>query len=215
MSSRHYRSLVRAENSGRTRARIIKAAAAMLATGSFSLDGVAKKARVTRLTVYHQFGSRRALLEAVFDDMAERSGVDRIRDAMANPDAHEALQMVVRIFCDFWKQAPPALWRLHAASAGYAELAESLRQRNERRRQLFSVLVRRLADNKEIPAAVTNDLADTLFALTSLSFYSELATGGQSADAVCQLIQGLVTDVARRTLAGNEQKRSPCLRDKP
>ena len=202
MNLRPYRSALRAENAERTRSGIVKAAAGMLARAErFSLDAVAKKARVTRLTVYHQFGSRRALLEAVFDDMAVRGGLHRIRDAMAGPDADAALQQIVAIFCDFWRGAPTALWRIHAASASDAEFAESLRARNERRRQLLSVLIGRMADGKDIPAKVTSDLIDTLFALTSLSFYSELAVRGRTADAVCQLIQSLVMDVARRVLS--------------
>ena len=199
MNLRPYRSAVRAENAERTRSRIVKAAAGMLARAErFSLDAVAKKARVTRLTVYHQFGSRRALLEAVFDDMAVRGGLHRIRDAMANPDPDAALQQIVVIFCDFWRGAPATLWRIHAASASDPEFEESLRVRNERRRRLLSVLIERMAEGKDIPAKVTSDLVDTVFALTSLSFYSELAVRGRSADAVCQLIQGLVVDVVWR-----------------
>jgi len=201
MNARPYRSAFRAENAERTRARIVKAAAGMLAAaGRFSLDAVARKARVTRLTVYHQFGSRRALLEAVFDDMAVRGGLHRIREAMANPDPDVALQHIVAIFCDFWRGAPAALWRLHAASASDPEFEESLRARNERRRQLLSALIGRMAEGREIPAKVTDDLIDTLFALTSLSFYSELAVGERAADAVCQLIQDLVMEVVRRAL---------------
>jgi AcrR family transcriptional regulator len=200
MNTRVYRSVVRAENAEQTRARIVKAATAMLATGNFSLDAVAKKARVTRLTVYHQFGSRRALLEAVFDDMAVRGGLPRIREAMANSDPDAALPQVVAIFCDFWRCAPAALWRVYAASASDPELEASLRARNERRRHLLLVLVGRMAECKGIPAEVTNDLIDTLFALTSLSFYRELADKGRPAEVVCKLIQWLVMDVVRRGL---------------
>jgi len=40
---------------------------------------------VTRLTVYNQFGSRRGLLEAVFDNIARQGGLHEIADAMAMP----------------------------------------------------------------------------------------------------------------------------------
>src|SRR5262249_13541937 len=179
MKLRPYRSPLRAENAERTRSRIIKAAARMLARAErFSLDAVARKARVTRLTVYHQFGSRRALLEAVFDDMAARGGLHRVRDVMANPDPDAALQQIVAIFCDFWRGAPTALRRIHAASASDPEFEESLRARNERRRRLLSVLIGRMVEGKDVPAKVTSDLVDTLFALTSLTLYSELAVRG-------------------------------------
>jgi len=203
MSSRPYRSALRAENAQRTRARIIKAAAGMLAAGKpFSLDGAAKKAGVTRLTVYHQFGSRRALLEAVFDDMAARGGLHRIREAMANPDPHIALQQIVVIFCDFWSRAPATLWRLHAASASDPELAESLCVRNERRRRLLSVLVDRMSGDERKSHETPKELVDVLFALTSISFFSELAAGVRKSDAVCWIIRGLAADAVRRALSG-------------
>src|SRR5262247_3862714 len=99
MNPRAYCSPRRSEDAARTRARIVKAAATTLATGrTMSLDAVAKKARVTRLTVYNQFGSRRALLEAVFDDLAARGGLHRIQEAMAVTDPHEALRCIIAIF---------------------------------------------------------------------------------------------------------------------
>jgi len=147
MSPRPYRSSRRRVAAKRTRARLLKAARAMLAApDGISLDAVAKKAGVTRLTVYNQFGSRRALLEAVFDDMAERGGLHRIREAMAKTDPQAALQQIVLIFCDFWSVHRGALWRLHAASATDPEFEESLRARNQRRRHLLSVLVDRMIE---------------------------------------------------------------------
>src|SRR5215467_7120304 len=145
MAPRPYRSSQRRVATERTRARLLKAAGAMLAApGGISLDAVAKRAGVTRLTVYNQFGSRRALLEAVFDDMAERGGLNRIRKAMTRPDPNAALQEIVSIFCEFWSTHRGALWRLHAATATDPEFQESLRARNERRRHLLSVVVDRI-----------------------------------------------------------------------
>src|SRR4029077_17507411 len=87
----------------RTRARLLKAASAMLAArDGISLDAVAKRAGGTRLNVYNQFGYGWALLEAVFDDMSERGGLHRIGEAMTSPAPHAALQRIVAIFCDFW-----------------------------------------------------------------------------------------------------------------
>ena len=90
MSPRRYESPRRNAAAARTRRRIVAAAAAILGAaegiGEFSLEAVAKKASVTRLTVYNQFGSRRALLEAVFDERAARGGLHRIADVMAGAD---------------------------------------------------------------------------------------------------------------------------------
>ena len=202
MSPRPYRSSRRTVTAERTRARLLKAASAMLAASDgISLDAVAKKAGVTRLTVYNQFGSRRALLEAVFDDMAERGGLHRIREAMAKTDPQVALQQIVLIFCDFWSVHRGALWRLHAASATDPEFEESLRARNQRRRHLLSVLVDRMIEGGGKRPEVVIELIDVLFALTSVGFFWELTAGGRKANAVCHLIQALAADAVQRALS--------------
>ena len=202
MSPRPYRSSRRRVAAKRTRARLLKAASAMLAApDGISLDAVAKKAGVTRLTVYNQFGSRRALLEAVFDDMAERGGLHRIREAMAKTDPQAALQQIVLIFCDFWSVHRGALWRLHAASATDPEFEESLRARNQRRRHLLSVLVDRMIEGGAKSPEVVIELIDVLFALTSVGFFWELTAGGRKANAVCHLIQALAADAVQRALS--------------
>src|SRR4030081_219250 len=110
MPKRHYVSSVRAAAAVEKRDRVVDAATKLLrenvSIATFSLDAVAKGAGVTRLTVYHQFGSRRGLLEAVFDDIAERGGLTEIADAMAMPDPRAALDRLVEIFCAFWSRDP-------------------------------------------------------------------------------------------------------------
>ena len=68
----------------------------------FSLESVAKAAAVTRFTVYSQFGSRSALLEAVFDDRALAARMNRLPEVMAEVDALSGLQRLIGVFCDFW-----------------------------------------------------------------------------------------------------------------
>src|SRR5262249_1241940 len=88
---RPYESSLRAQSAGQTRAQLTAAAAQLLREHAdfraVTLDAVAKAAGVTRLTVYHQFGSRQGLLEAVFDELAVQGGLHRIAEAMAMPDA--------------------------------------------------------------------------------------------------------------------------------
>jgi len=115
MRRRAYVSSVRTAAAAEKRDRVIDAAAKALredaSIASFSLDSVAKAAGVTRLTVYNQFGSRRGLLEAVFDDIARQGGLEGIADAMAMADPHAALDRLVEIFCAFWNK----LWYSSAA----------------------------------------------------------------------------------------------------
>src|SRR6185437_4860821 len=94
-SPRPYRSPRRASAAQATRDRIIAAAVDRLSAADsshgFSLETVARAAGVTRLTVYNQFGSRRALLEAAFDALAREGGLHRIAEAMRHPDPHAGL----------------------------------------------------------------------------------------------------------------------------
>ena len=204
MSPRAYNSPRRIVAATKTRQRIVAAAAAILGTAEgisgFSLQAVADKAGVTRLTVYNQFGSRRALLEAVFDEMAVRGGQHRIPAVMAGSDPQAGLLQVIGIFCDFWSFGCDALGPLHAAGASDPEFGASVRERNERRRRLLSVLVRRLAKDRKLRPKAPGDLIDVLFALTSFPFFSQLTAAGRTTQAACDLIQGLATDAVGRAM---------------
>jgi hypothetical protein len=142
-----------------------------------------------------------SLLEAVFDDMAERGGLHRIREAMSGPDAQAALQQIVVIFCDFWSIHRGALWRLHAVSATDPEFEESLHTRNQRRRHLLSVLVDRIMESGPKRPEVRVELVDVLFALTSVAFFWELTAEGRKTNAACRLIQALAADAVQRAVS--------------
>src|SRR5258708_34387817 len=165
MSTRAYVSSVRMAAAAAKRDRVIKAAARSLredaSIASFSLDAVAKAAGVTRLTVYHQFGSRRGLLEAIFDEIARQGGLVQIPEAMAMPDPRAALDLLVEIFCAFWS-SDRAVGSLHEAMATDAEFAQALIERNERRRTTIDVLIRRIA-GKLASARARQDVVCMLF----------------------------------------------------
>jgi AcrR family transcriptional regulator len=190
MSTRRYVSSVRTAAAAAKRDRVIEAAAWSLredaSIATFSLDAVAKAAGVTRLTVYHQFGSRRGLLEAVFDEIAQQGGLAQIPEAMAMPDPRAALDRLVEIFCAFWSR-DPAVGRLHEAMATDPEFAQALIERNERRRKIIDVLVGRIA-RKAAPPRARRDAVDMIFALTSFSMFAMLGRD-RSAGEVCKLIK--------------------------
>lgn len=198
MSKRPYVSVARAEAATEKRERVIRAAARFLREAdsitAFSLDAVAKAADVTRLTVYNQFGSRRGLLEAVFDDIARRGQLVRLNDAMAEADPWKGLNMLIEVFCDFWG-ADPAVVRLHDAMAIDPEFAQALLERNERRRRSIEELVTRIA-GEQVPATAQRDATDLIFALTSCAMFRMLA-GTRPVAAVCAII----IDAARAAIA--------------
>ena len=80
------------------------------------------------------------------------------------------------------------------------EYRDSLTARNERRRKALSVLIHRMPAAAQVDEATKGDLADTLFALTSLHFFSELSTRGRSKTDVCKIIQELADAAVARTL---------------
>lgn len=200
MTPRHYRSRTRAEGAEQTRQRIVEAAIETLRSkgaGGFSLDSVAKSAGVTRLTVYNRFGSRRALLEAVFDEVASGAGLFRLAEAMAEPEPMAALRSVIAIFCGFWASDRGPIAGLYAAASGDADLELGLRERNERRRLLLAVVTERLQAKGEVAPGAARDLTDLLFALTSYALYAQLAPG-RPPEAVRALIEGAAEDAVRR-----------------
>jgi AcrR family transcriptional regulator len=190
MPTRPYTSSVRTAAAAEKRERVIKAAARSLredaSIANFSLDAVAKAAGVTRLTVYHQFGSRRGLLEAVFDEIARHGGLREIPDAMAMSDPRAALDRLVEIFCAFWSR-DPAVGRLHEAMATDPEFAQVLIGRNERRRKTVNALIGRIAETTAPPRA-RRGAVDMIFALTSFAMFAMLRRD-RSVDDVCALLK--------------------------
>jgi AcrR family transcriptional regulator len=191
-----YRSELRDAAADVTRTRIMQASRRLLTGGkdlpAFSLDAVAREAGVTRLTVYNQFESKRGLLEAVFDDIAERGGLFELRSVMTDADALSSLRRVVAVFCRFWASHDRVLAKLAGMTKLDRDIAASLKQRTERRRGVLMVLVKRLPHVRE-PA----DLVDILFTLTSFETFEALSVRQRSAAAVEALIWQLVEDSIR------------------
>ena len=183
------------------RARVVAAAGDVLRQegwAGFSLEAVARAAGVTRLTVYNQFGSRRALLEALFDIRAISGGFSAIPAAMGVDDPHEALARIAAIFAGFWSTAGGFMPGLVAEIAADSEFAESMRARNERRRRLMTNLVGRMVARGDVAAECAPGLIDTLFALTSFPVYAELSAGRLTAEEVGQLLADLCAAAVAR-----------------
>ncbi len=106
MSPRPYRLGQRQVTTEQTRARIIAAARELLVASDgfsgFSIDAVARKADVARMTVYHQFGSKIGLLEALSDSLAAHGGMEHLADAFRRPEPLDALDEYITVFGRFW-----------------------------------------------------------------------------------------------------------------
>jgi AcrR family transcriptional regulator len=192
MPPRTYASPKRTAAAERTRQRLVRAAVKLMkskaGSRSVSLDSVARAAGVSRLTVYNQFGSRRGLFEALFDDRARRGGMHRMAQIMAGPDPRGGLEQLIELFCEFWSNEHSTIACLVGAAGSDKELSEGLLARNERRRRALTVLIRRMQSVRAPPEAIS-DLVDVLFVLTSFAVFTELARGGRDGGAVCRLIK--------------------------
>ena len=168
LETRPYQSAKRDAAAAAKRQQVIDAAGRLLAEGpaTLSMESVAKAAGVTRLTVYKQFGSRRGLLEAVFDDNARRGGITRIVEVMQTPNPRVALDQAIDVLCDFWG-SHASFAKLHDAAAVDADFAEAIDARNARRRAILTTLLKRMSGSD----AAKEEAADLLFGLTAMAMF--------------------------------------------
>jgi AcrR family transcriptional regulator len=189
MSPRAYKRRTRDDATAQTRGRIIAAARELLtdATGplNFTVDAVAQRADVARMTVYYQFKSKRGLLEAIFDDLAARGQMSGLRDAFGNPEPLKALDKFVETFVRFFSTDRVVIRRLNALAALDPEVEVALRERAGWRREGLSVLVERLTNRTD------ETLVDVLHMLTSFEVYDALATPKRKPQEVARIVQRL------------------------
>src|SRR5262249_50296141 len=197
MSPRPYRMEKRRVAATATRARILEATRQLLAeqgTSDLSMDAIARRADVSRLTIYYQFESRTGLLEALYDYLAMRGNMQRMAEVFHEADASVALQKLVRTFVGFWSSDPAVIRRLRAMAAFDPEIAKGIQARDGRRLHAAREILRRagLKDTKKTVKA-RNSAAEVLSMLTSFETYDALARAGQTEEQILATI----TDLAR------------------
>lgn len=200
MSPRPYRMERRRESADQNRARIIAAARELLTlkdgTVRFSVEEVARRAGVARMTVYYQFGSVRGLLEALLDTLASAGGMQHLADAFRREDPYQALDQFVAVFIGFWESDRAVLRALNAFAALNPELAAVIEERSRWRRQGLRVLLERLSKpNAAVRRRNRQELEDMLFLLTSFASYDMLAISGRSRERVTTILQGLARSI--------------------
>lgn len=179
------------------RERIVAAASDLLEdedAEGFSIDAVARRAGVARMTVYNQFESKAGLLEALFDSLAVRGPLSQIADVFKQPDALVALDEYVAIFGRFWTVNRRAHGRLRAAALHDDELADAMKRRNERRRKGVTELVRRLGA-KARPIVPRDELVNVIYVLLSFETFDAFAGERRLPDDVTPVVRNLVRGV--------------------
>jgi AcrR family transcriptional regulator len=118
---RTYSSQLRKQQAKETRARILDATLKVMAGGiaSISIPDVAREAGVSVATVYRHFGTKQALLAAVYPHLADRAGLDPVP---VPESVGEFREMVRNVFS-----------RLHSVGGG-AQVAMAMPASEEARR---------------------------------------------------------------------------------
>ena len=182
MTTRRYTQQARALAADETRRRILDAMRERLREApseALSIERVAKDAGVARSTVYVVFGSKAGLFEALGQDLLDRTGFQRIVDAVALPDSRDAVRAslraaaytcaaerdVSRTIYSMWSLEPEAV-------RGTFEVVERGRAEGQRR------MAERLAADGNLHADTTVDEAtDILWVITSFETFDQLYTG--------------------------------------
>ncbi len=186
MSPRSYRLGRREEAVGRTRAAILAAARTELASGStasFSAGAVARRAGVSRITLYNQFGSKAGLLRELASSV-RLVGTARPADT-AEP--RDPLQWRIETSCAAWA-TDPALFRRLPAEAAHLEAPGEDR-----------VLAERIAASGQLrPGCSLKEAEDVIGALTSFPVFDRLHKDGRrSSAAVAEILLRLAAAILR------------------
>ena len=202
---RPYRQRLRAESSAMTRQRIIDAARQVLTTQplrSFNLSEVAELARVVRSTIYTVFGSREGLLRAVAQDMTERGGWERMREAFRDPDAWAAIRRNIEEGTRMVASEHPVILAISVLAMVDPDAAVVAAEMDEVRLRGLQSLARRLGEQGYLRPELDHEQAvEILWVLTSWNSFDQLYSGrGLDQPAAAQR---LVT-MARLTLCRPE-----------
>jgi AcrR family transcriptional regulator len=206
MSPRPYQLGQRQAATEQTRARILAAARELLMASSgfsgFSIDAVARQADVARMTVYHQFGSKIGLLEALCDSLAVSGGMEQLASAFRRSEPLEALDEYITVFGRFWQSDRLVTRRLRGLAALDPDFEQVIRARDERRRQGLRVIVGRLVEQhgRSEPSAL-DEVINVLYTLISFECFDTLAGPTRSIEEVVPVVQQL----ARAALGLNER----------
>jgi AcrR family transcriptional regulator len=196
MSPRPYRLGQRQAITEQTRTRILTAARELLMVSdgfaSFSIDAVARQADVARMTVYHQFGSKIGLLEALSDSLAAHGGMEQLASAFHRSEPLETLDEYITVFGRFWQSDRLVTRRLRSLAALDPDFEQVIQARDERRRHGLRVICQRLVEKYGRPTAEAFDEAvNVLYTLISFECFDTLAGPMRSIEEVVPVVQRL------------------------
>jgi AcrR family transcriptional regulator len=166
----------------RTRAAVLAAASELVAAAgdsTLSVGAVARRAGVSRLTIYNRFGSRSGLLRAVAGEAHRRTLTPPAERA---EDPREELRDRITAACSTWA-SDPALFRALPAVTSTSD-PTATRDR---------ALAERLAAADQLrPGCSLKEAEDVIGALTSFAMFDRLHQDGRrSSTAVAEIVMRL------------------------
>jgi AcrR family transcriptional regulator len=179
-----------------TRRGIIAAARDLLATQQwehFTVEAVANRAGVTRVTVYNQVRSKRGLLDAVLTDLTERARMDQLLSDTQHLNATDACAAIVRQTCRFWHTERDVLRPVFGLAGVDQDVAAALAQRERwRQDQLQHLLGRLAAEATPTATFAPSDVLATALAITSFATYDRLGALADNPERAANMINHLV-----------------------
>jgi len=154
----------RAARSAGTRASILAATHELVAAGSKrqpTIGEIASRAGVSRLTVYHHFGSHAGLLDTLATESRPTP------QGMAEAGALEQLRTRIRQSCEHWARDPALFRRLPGAvESGFSDQDRELAHRLA-------------AEERLRPGCSLKEAEDVIAVLTSFAAFDRLHQGGR------------------------------------
>jgi AcrR family transcriptional regulator len=175
---RTYVQTTRAASAQATRERILAAAEASFDRGPLAavrIDDVAKRAGVSRSTVYQLFDSRAGLLVALAERLRQQAGFDRLVEASNHPDARESFRRALRESCRMFAVIPEVTRALFTLAGLDADAVAAVGQLERGRRPGMRTLAQRMHDQGQLRDDVTvEEAAELLTVVTSFPAFDEL-----------------------------------------
>ena len=198
MNPRRYTMGARASAVADTRGRVVAAARELFVEGGFhraSVDELARRADVARATVYHQFGSKLGVFEAVVRDFEERAGLGALVRVVESAPPQGLLREAITAGCAYWATDPALARKAIAMASMQPEVQELLDRHDAGRLRLLNRLVDRLLEAGLLSDGCSPQRAvDVLWLLTSFDAYDLLTRGrnlqqSEAADTLVRLAE--------------------------
>ena len=198
MSPRRYTMGARAAAVADTRHRVVAAAREVLVEGDvrrLTMDEVARRADVARATVYHQFGSKLGLVEAVVSDVEERAGLEALVAMVEADPPARLLRSVVAAGCRYWATDPALVRTIIAMGILQPDVQELLDRHDAGRLRILTRTIDRLTGAALLrPGCDPGHAVNVLWVLTSFESYDLLVRGrrvdrDEAADVLTRLAE--------------------------